>query len=205
MKKRGRGAIAQVVSREHNIAVVKWFDNKFVLAASTYVEAHPVQNVMRYKKEEKKKDPVTCPNLIKHYNGNMGGVDLADMLVTLYRTELKGHRWYLVLFSQILDICINNFWLLYRHENSGKQKLLPLKKFRVALFRQLRLFERSSSNLQPVAFSKFVRKVKTPIAKRPDDATRYDLTGHLPTFMTKDRCRNCTKHQTKCFCPKCNA
>ncbi|XP_045451964.1 piggyBac transposable element-derived protein 3-like [Melitaea cinxia] len=115
-----RGAFAQVVSHEHNIAVVKWFDNKFVLAASTYVEAHPVQNVMRYKKEEKKNDLVTCPNLIKHYNGNMGGVDLADMLVALYRTELKGHRWYLVLFSQILDICINNFWLLYRHENSDK-------------------------------------------------------------------------------------
>ncbi|XP_046974849.1 piggyBac transposable element-derived protein 3-like [Vanessa cardui] len=79
LKKKGRGAFAQVVSNEHNIAVVKWFDNKFVVAVSTYVDAYPVQNIMRYKKEEKKKALVTCPNLIKHYNGNMGGVDLADM------------------------------------------------------------------------------------------------------------------------------
>lgn len=205
LKKKGRGAFAQVVSNKHNIAVVKWYDNKFVVAASTYVDAHPVQNIMRYKKEEKKKGPVTCPNLIKHYNGNMGGVDLADMLVALYRTDLKGHRWYLALFSQILDICVNNAWLLYRYENSGKQKRMPLKKFRAALFRQLHLFERSSSNLQPDALSKSIRKVKKPVAERPDDATRYDLTGHLPTFTTKGRCRNCTKHQTKFFCPKCNA
>lgn len=68
-----------------------------------------------------------------------------NLLVALYRTDWKGHRWYLVLFSQILDISVNNAWLLYRHENSGKQKLLPLKKFRVALFRQLRFLERSSN------------------------------------------------------------
>ncbi|XP_026746467.1 piggyBac transposable element-derived protein 3-like [Trichoplusia ni] len=204
LKKKGRGAFAQVVSNEHNIAVVKWFDNKFVVAASTYVDAHPVQNIMRYKKEEKKKGLVTCPNLIKHYNGNMGGVDLADMLVALYRTDLKGHRWYLVLFSQILDICVNNAWLLYRHENSSKPKLLPLKKFRVALFRQLRFFERSS-DLQPDTLSKSVKKIKKPVAERPDDVTRYDLMGHLPAFTTKGRCRLCTKHQTKFFCSKCNA
>lgn len=45
--------VAQVVSNEHNIAVVKWFDNKFVVAASTYVDAHPVQHIMRYKREER--------------------------------------------------------------------------------------------------------------------------------------------------------
>lgn len=205
LKKKGRGAFSQVVSQEHNIAVIKWFDNKFVLAASTYVDAHPIQNIMRYKKEEKKKGPVTCPNLIKHYNVNMGGVDLADMLVALYRTDLKGHRWHLPLFSQIVDICVNNAWLLYRRESSGKPKCIPLKKFRVALFRQLRCFERSVPDPTSAPLPNLIKKIKKPVADRPDDATRYDLVGHFPTFTSKGRCRNCTKNQTKFFCHKCNA
>lgn len=54
LKKKGRGAFAQVMSNEHNIAIVMWFDNKFVVAASnTYVDAHPAQNIMLYKKDER--------------------------------------------------------------------------------------------------------------------------------------------------------
>ncbi|XP_063627513.1 piggyBac transposable element-derived protein 3-like [Cydia splendana] len=53
LKKKGRGAHAQVVSNESNIAIVKWFDNKCVTAASSYVDAHPSHNVLRYNKATK--------------------------------------------------------------------------------------------------------------------------------------------------------
>nr|CAI5822949.1 unnamed protein product [Callosobruchus analis] len=46
----------------------------------------------------------------------MGGVDLMDMLVSLYRTRLKSRRWYLSIFAQMVDLCMNNAWLLYRRE-----------------------------------------------------------------------------------------
>lgn len=36
-----------------------------------------------------KKVPVSYPNIVKEYNAHMGGVDLADMFVALYRTGLK--------------------------------------------------------------------------------------------------------------------
>lgn len=75
--------ISQVVCNKNKIAVVKWFDNKCVTAASTFVDAYPTQTVVRYKKEQGRKMPVTCPNLIKKYNTYMGGVDLADMLIAL--------------------------------------------------------------------------------------------------------------------------
>lgn len=61
----------------------------------------------------------------------MGGVDLADMFVALYRTGLKSHKWYMSIFSQLLDISVNNAWLLYRRDckqNQVKEK--RLKEFR---------------------------------------------------------------------------
>ena len=48
--------------------------------------------VRRYDKNVKSKIDVSCPKVIKEYNTNMGGVDLADMLVSLYRTGIKSHR-----------------------------------------------------------------------------------------------------------------
>lgn len=43
----------------------------------------------------------------------MGGVDLADMLIAVYRTDFRTHRWYIAIFSQLLDICVNNAWLQF--------------------------------------------------------------------------------------------
>lgn len=129
LKKRGRGSFAQVVSNERKIAIVKWFDNECVTVASSYVDAHSSHNVLRYDKVIKTRQQVTCPNMIRHYNSRMEGFDLADMFIALYRTEMRSHRWYIPLFSQLLDICVNNAWLLYRRE-AKESKFLKLKEFR---------------------------------------------------------------------------
>lgn len=65
-------------------------------------------------------------NLKMHWNG---GVDLADMLVVLYRTGLKTHMWYMAF--QVLDICENNEWLTYRNYCSTfkRKKIMRLKEF----------------------------------------------------------------------------
>ena len=44
----------------------------------------------------------------------MGGVDLADMLISLYRIPVKTHRWYIKVFWHLVDIAKVNGWLLYR-------------------------------------------------------------------------------------------
>ena len=36
---------------------------------------------------------VPCPDVIKEYNSAMGGVDLVDMLIALYRAPMKTKRW----------------------------------------------------------------------------------------------------------------
>ena len=44
----------------------------------------------------------------------MGGVDLVDMLVALYRAEIMTKRWYLILIFHAIDIAKVNAWLMYR-------------------------------------------------------------------------------------------
>ncbi|KAF7645740.1 hypothetical protein LDENG_00199230 [Lucifuga dentata] len=63
----------------------------------------------------------------------LGGVDLADMMVDLYRTPEKSHQWYMCLFWQMVDMAINNKWLLYRQDakSLGVQKHKKLKTFRL--------------------------------------------------------------------------
>ncbi|CAK1601014.1 unnamed protein product [Parnassius mnemosyne] len=196
LKKRGRGSFAQVIPNECKIAVIKWFDTKCVTAASTYTHSQPVQQVWRYCKKTKSRNPVTCPNIIKEYNNNMGGVDLADMLVALYRTEMRAHRWYIPLCSQLLDICVNNAWLIYRRENKGK-KHMKLKVFRCAISNDLNTFQRTKEIANTSRGAHFV----TP---QISDYGRLDQIGHMPSFASKGRCKKCIKSQTKFICVKCN-
>ncbi|CAG4969354.1 unnamed protein product [Parnassius apollo] len=108
MKKKPRGSYAQVVCDKNRLAIVRWNDNKAVTLISSYVGAEPVEKIKRYCKDSKNKVDVDCPQIVKDYNKHMGGVDLADMLISLYKTPFKTRRWYIGIFAQILDICINN-------------------------------------------------------------------------------------------------
>lgn len=205
LQKKGRGSFSQVVCNENKVCIVKWSDNKCVTVASSYVDSYPLGQINRYNKESKKREPVSCPEIIKHYNAHMGGVDLADMLVALYRTELKGHRWYLPLVSQVIDICVNNAWILYRRnlpDNSPKNQIIPLKKFRYSIYQSLTQFGRDkrkkdSENRAPSCI------IRNPSEPRPNTDIRYDKHDHFPSFSSKGRCKFCTKGQTSVFCQKC--
>lgn len=62
--------------------------------------------VQRYSKEDKMRVDLSCPMIVKEYNRHMGGVDAVDMFIAMYRTALRTKRWYLSIFSQMLDIGI---------------------------------------------------------------------------------------------------
>lgn len=74
--------------------------------------------------------PVPYPKIVEEYNTHMGGVDLADMFIALYRTNMKTHKWYMTLFSQMLDLSVNNVWLLYRRDSKSEKNTMRLKEFR---------------------------------------------------------------------------
>ncbi|KAH7958866.1 hypothetical protein HPB49_006089 [Dermacentor silvarum] len=68
----------------------------------------------------------------------MGGVDLLDSLISLYRPYLRSKRYYFRVFLNVVDLTAVNVWLLYKRnamtnpdEHTGK--LLPLAEFKMDL------------------------------------------------------------------------
>ncbi|XP_042147349.1 piggyBac transposable element-derived protein 3-like [Ixodes scapularis] len=94
--KKGRGHYDQKTEKTSGVTIIKWVDNKVVNLASNFVGVQPEGTVKRFSKEESKKVAVPCPRIVLEYNNHMGGVDLADMLIELYRTPLKSKRFEVV-------------------------------------------------------------------------------------------------------------
>ena len=76
---------------------------------------------------------VDFPDIVKKYNGAVGGVDLADMLISLYRTPWKSKRWYLRILVHFMDICKVNAWLLHRRY-ANQQKIPKHQQMQLAAF-----------------------------------------------------------------------
>ncbi|CAH1996092.1 unnamed protein product [Acanthoscelides obtectus] len=72
-----------------------------------------------------------CPGSVFVYNNYMGGVDLLDAMLGLYRIRIRSKKWYLRIFFHMLDMCCVNAWLLWRRSN--KEFDLPLKDFKLAI------------------------------------------------------------------------
>ncbi|XP_070778935.1 piggyBac transposable element-derived protein 3-like [Enoplosus armatus] len=127
LMKEGRGAFDY--RSAEGLLAVKWFDNKCVSLLSSAAGITPLSSVKRWSKDANTKIAVPCPSLIPAYNQHMGGTDLSDMLVHMYKTPAKSRRWYLPLFGYILDLCISNAWLVYKRDCSLLNETpLPLKR-----------------------------------------------------------------------------
>jgi hypothetical protein len=63
----------------------------------------------------------------------MGGIDLFDMMCTLYKRQIKSRRWYLYIFYHSLTMVMANAWFLYRREAKSirNNKPLQMKEFQI--------------------------------------------------------------------------
>ena len=93
----------------------EWFDNKPVLLLATNIEGiDGTSNVMRQIKGSATKKPMSCPNIIKMYNSNMGGVGVIDQKTAAYHLDCKSKfRFYLRMFFDLTDIAIVNSHIMY--------------------------------------------------------------------------------------------
>lgn len=91
LRKLGRGAFDEKVAvvDDIEIASVRWFDNKAVTLLSTFTGCQPTTEVTRWNGKELCHEKVKCPNIVSIYNKHMGGVDLIDSLIGLYRNKLR--------------------------------------------------------------------------------------------------------------------
>ena len=219
LEKEGRGAMDYRTDNNSGIIITKWVDNKTLHLIPNYVGIEPMESIQRWSKYEKRKVQVPCPQIVVAYNKAMGGVDLADMLISLYRIPVKTHRWYIKVFWHLVDIAKVNGWLLYRRHcdqiGIPKRSRMTLLNFTKELSEALihaRQPVKTPSRGRPTKRSlqtdeqedkENKKKGKTPATPLPCADVRYDATEHWPIAVhEKKRCRFCQSY-CRMICSKC--
>ena len=211
LRKNGRGSVSLKYDMNSGLTIVRWYGNKCVQVASTYSTAESSGTVERWDPKSKRYLQVPCPDAVKEYNSAMGGVDLVDMLIALYRAPLKTSRWYIKALVHCADICKVNAWLLYRRYITQLSIQLTLVQFTTKVADGLmfcrkpidrpvgRPSKRKSLDDAP-AYS-CGRSVQTAT---PNKCIRTDKTGHWPVYRDKkNKCQFCKKGIIRTSCIKC--
>lgn len=188
MKKEPRGSFDFTSSSDNEIIICKWHDNSIVTIASNNAKVLPTVQVKRFSQKEKKIIYVNQPNIIKIYNENMGGVDRADQNISLYRTSIRGKKWYFPLIAHFIDMAEQNAWRLHK-ANGGKLDHLSFRR-----------------SVAVGILESFKKRSSVGGSKLPSNAhsfSRYDGIDHIVSYQEKQtRCAKCHK---KCnfVCQKC--
>ena len=119
----------------------------------------------------------------------MGGVDFADMIVSLHPINIRSKHWYRRVIWRMFDLIISNAWLLYRKDNGYSTTLFDFK-FHLSLT--------LLSNACPdrVEIPPSDDEISCSTAKKKRDyvnsipvQSRYDKHGHFPVHGDKrERC-----------------
>lgn len=135
MKKQGRGSTDMKVREDKKLCLVKWQDNKAVTMLSSNEGNDPVNMVKRWSKVEKKYIMVQQPNVIMAYNANMGGVDLADRMLSYCCSRQRTRKWTIRSIMHFFYLAVSNAWLSYRDDQvkAGIQvkKVTQLRKYKL--------------------------------------------------------------------------
>ena len=203
LKKRGRGSIDWRVEENSNVLVLRWMDSGVVQLASNYLNADLGEQCDRYNAEKKERVKVDCPKIVQVYNKHMGGVDLHDMLVSLYRVTLKTRKWYLHLFFYTLNVMVVNAWILHRDQEK-RLKTSKKKRYTVLKF----VTEVADCFL---SVGKTVSQNKRKRSFTPVEDIRHDGIGHWPIYLSnQQKCRLCMDlrkekvGRTMVKCSKCD-
>lgn len=96
LKKLGRGSTQEktAVIDEVKLSLVTWFDNNPVNLLSAYVGSQPVTSECHYFRQEERYKEIVSPQDVDVYMQHMGGVDLLDSLLGLYRLHMRSWKWY---------------------------------------------------------------------------------------------------------------
>ncbi|KAJ8409212.1 hypothetical protein AAFF_G00242330 [Aldrovandia affinis] len=216
LKRAGRGSFEEKMAMvgETTLHAVKWYDNRSVTLLSDYTGANPVTEVDRWDRKQKVIIQVPRPAVVKEYNKNMGGVDLLDSLIALYRNKIRSKKWYHRLVFHFLDMIIVTAWLLYRRDCEGtgmkKKKQMKLYTFKSHIAESLCKSGKSLHRKRGRPSSKITgqyeeKRRKGPAAPIPVPDVRLDATAHWMIMAEKKgRCKvpGCTG-TPKAKCQKC--
>ncbi|XP_030747084.1 piggyBac transposable element-derived protein 2-like [Sitophilus oryzae] len=190
MQKSKRGHYDFCTNDDKNILLIRWKDNQVVTLATNFDSARET-TCTRWNKTKKAKESIVQPQAISSYNKSMGGVDLMDQMVAVYRTRMRQRKWWWPIFSYFLDVTVVNSWILMK-------KIFPNNEHSVNLLN----FRRYLANCFLQNYGKPSSRGK--IAPTPLEDVRYDGKDHWPEYCVTDRrCRVCGK-KSNFLCLKCN-
>ncbi|KAL7867876.1 hypothetical protein SRHO_G00092600 [Serrasalmus rhombeus] len=219
MAKKPRGSCDEVISRDGKVALVKWYDNRPVLMASNFVGVGTMDEVQRWDKKKALFVMVSRPEVVKLYNDAMGGDDLLDQLVSLYRTEIRSKKWTLRMITHAFDMAVVNSWLEYRLDakraNIQTKDIQDLLHFKMNVAQSLvrvhktMAAKRGRPSMSPEPQHVPQRPVCRPFQDvRPLPEVQYDMVDHMPNYDEKKEATRCKMPKctgkTHVFCDKCN-
>lgn len=191
-KKKARGTFDSRVDKTENIVAVRWNDNAVVTLLSTEFGVEPLKTAKRYSRSEHKKIDIPQPNIISHYNRNMGGVDQMDANVSVYRIAIRGKKWYMPIILWLIDVAFNNAYMLARSYKPNTDLL----QFRRDVVHSLLLMHgEGKSTPGPMK--------RLPTRRCIPDSVRLHNADHIIlTQQARRRCAICKNKTTKA-CNKC--
>ena len=137
LEREGRGSTDYCVDANSNTVLVSWLDNGLVQMVSSFVGIEDGGTVKRWSAKDRAKIDVSCPLIIMKYNKHMGGVDLCDIFMALYRVKLGTRKWYMHIVYYGIGVAIVNAWLLYRRYcqqiGTAEKEVLSLLKFQTII------------------------------------------------------------------------
>ena len=169
--------------------LISWYDNKIVNLLSTYSGVAPVGSASRWCKKKKTKIQVTVPNVIQHYNKHMGGVDLLDSLIGMYRINIKSKKWYQKIFGHLIDLVLVNAWIIYKNKNKEMKKSEKmLRNFKLKIAEDL-----CNTGVRPRGRPSNDEEAPPPkkiCSERPIMNIRKDGLNHWPQWSdVRQRCK----------------
>ncbi|KAK2702174.1 hypothetical protein QYM36_019212 [Artemia franciscana] len=166
--------------------MTKCHDNKLVHLISSFARPDPSDQRKRWDKKSQAKIDANRSHVGKDYDKFMGRVDLSDMLIELYRTDIKGKKWFMCLIYYCLDLTVANDRLLYRHNHhSDTEKSLPLVHFCTDI----------ADLLLRSAIVHAMRKKIMMSDSVPSFSVHYDRLAHWCEVVgERQRCQSSAKH-----------
>ena len=199
MRKEGRGTMCEFVEKKAGLVICTWYDNRRVITISNFLGKDPTSQANRFDRKNRKMIQVPRPASVDIYNRFMGGVDIADMLLSLYRSKMRSRKWYHRIVVHLVSLALVNSFTVYR-QIGGTGSLLD---FQLDVCRCLlkadQLIDSHEDVANPVSRSRSLSANQVPVP------VRHDRVNHWPIKCEKvNRCKQsgCTK-RTRFICSKC--
>ncbi|XP_067259544.1 piggyBac transposable element-derived protein 4 isoform X2 [Chanodichthys erythropterus] len=172
--------------RNDELLFVEWKGSQEVQMCSTFHKAYEGDTVQRKVKGDAHCTlvEVPVPAVVLDYNRNVGTVDPSSFITGHYRVLHKPKKWYQCVFYHLLDITVENAFIL--HElvaERKKQKALTRKAFLEKLV--LELTEMDDENAAPVSSA----HPPAPLSSSPSPSSpKSSVTegSHKPKYFMSD-------------------